>query len=49
MGILVWSPGAEKEFTQMIESAHAGTKLYVETEQLDSTPIEDALIAAVKH
>jgi len=45
---LVWSPGAEKQFTQMIESARAGTILYVETEQLDSTPIEDALIAAVK-
>ena len=45
---LVWSPGAEKQFTQMIESARAGTILYIETEQLDSTPIENALIAAVK-
>lgn len=45
---LVWSPGAEKEFTQLIESARAGTILYVETEQLNSTPIEKALIAAVK-
>ena len=45
---LVWSPGAEKQFTELIASARAGTTLYVETEQLDSTVLENALIDAVK-
>ncbi|MBC3901476.1 hypothetical protein GH811_17895 [Acetobacterium malicum] len=45
---LVWSPGAEKQFTELIESARAGTTLYVETAQLDNTVLENALIAAVK-
>lgn len=45
---LVWSPGAEKQFTELIAAARAGTSLYVETEQLDSTVLENALIDAVK-
>jgi phosphatidylserine/phosphatidylglycerophosphate/cardiolipin synthase-like enzyme len=45
---LVWSPGAEKQFTELIASAQAGTTLYVETEQLDSPVLETALIDAVK-
>lgn len=45
---LVWSPGAEKPLTELIASAKAGTTLYVETEQLDSTALENALIDAVK-
>lgn len=45
---LVWSPGAEKHFTELINSARTGTTLYVETEQLDSTVLENALIEAVK-
>lgn len=45
---LVWSPGAVKQFTELINSARTGTTLYVETEQLDSTVLENALIEAVK-
>ncbi len=45
---LVWSPGAEKPLTDLIASARAGTTLYLETEQLDSPVLENALIDAVK-
>lgn len=45
---LVWSPGAEKQFTELINSARAGTTLYIETAQVDNTVLENALIAAVK-
>jgi phosphatidylserine/phosphatidylglycerophosphate/cardiolipin synthase-like enzyme len=45
---LVWSPGAEKQLKELIETARADTTLYVETEQLDSPVLEEALIAAVK-
>jgi phosphatidylserine/phosphatidylglycerophosphate/cardiolipin synthase-like enzyme len=45
---LIWSPGAEPGLVDLINSARAGTVLYVEDEQLDSQPIEQAFIAAVK-
>ena len=45
---LVWSPGAEPELVNLIASARPGTILYTETEQLDSTVIEEALVEAVK-
>jgi hypothetical protein len=45
---LVWSPGAETPLADLIGLARARTTLYVETEQLGSAPLEDALVAAVK-
>jgi hypothetical protein len=45
---LVWSPGAEPGLVNLIDSARPGTTLYAEDEQLDSQPIEQALIAAVR-
>lgn len=45
---LIWSPGAQTGLVDLIGSARAGTTLYAENEQLDSTAIEQALIAAVK-
>jgi phosphatidylserine/phosphatidylglycerophosphate/cardiolipin synthase-like enzyme len=44
---LVWSPGAEEPLTELIATAKTGTTLYVETEQLDSAALENALIDAV--
>ena len=45
---LIWSPGAETELVNLIMSARPGTTLYAESEQLDSTAIEQALVAAAK-
>ncbi len=45
---LIWSPGAEPGLVDLINSARPGTTLYAEDEQLDSPPIEQALIAAVQ-
>ncbi len=45
---LIWSPGAEPGLVDLIDSARPGTTLYAEDEQLDSPPIEQALIAAVR-
>jgi phosphatidylserine/phosphatidylglycerophosphate/cardiolipin synthase-like enzyme len=45
---LIWSPGAEPGLVALIDSARPGTTLYAEDEQLDSPPIEQALIAAVQ-
>ncbi|MBI5870244.1 MAG: hypothetical protein HZB44_04700 [Actinobacteria bacterium] len=45
---LIWSPGAEPRLVALIDSARPGTTLYAEDEQLDSPPIEQALIAAVQ-
>ena len=45
---LIWSPGAEPGLVNLINSARPGTTLYAEDEQLDSQPIEQAFIAAVK-
>jgi cardiolipin synthase A/B len=45
---LIWSPGAQKGLVDLIDSARQGTTLYAEDEQLDSTPIENALVAAAK-
>jgi cardiolipin synthase A/B len=44
----IWSPGAEPGLVDLIGSARAGTTLHVETEQLDSAPLEQALIGAAK-
>jgi cardiolipin synthase len=45
---LIWSPGAQPGLVNLINSARPGTTLYAEDEQLDSTPIEQALVAAAK-
>jgi phosphatidylserine/phosphatidylglycerophosphate/cardiolipin synthase-like enzyme len=45
---LIWSPGAEPGLVDLIDSARPGTTLYAEDEQLDSPPIEQALIAAAQ-
>jgi phosphatidylserine/phosphatidylglycerophosphate/cardiolipin synthase-like enzyme len=45
---LIWSPGAQPGLVNLINSARPGTTLYAEDEQLDSQPIEQAFIAAVK-
>ncbi len=45
---LIWSPGAEPGLVGLIDSARPGTTIYAEDEQLDSPPIEQALIAAVQ-
>jgi cardiolipin synthase A/B len=45
---LIWSPGAQPGLVILINSARRGSTLYAEDEQLDSPPIEQALIAAVK-
>ncbi len=45
---LIWSPGAEPGIVDLINSARPGTTIYAEDEQLDSQPIEEALIAAVQ-
>lgn len=45
---LIWSPGAQSGLVDLIDSARPGTTLYAEDEQLDSTPIEQALVAAAK-
>jgi phosphatidylserine/phosphatidylglycerophosphate/cardiolipin synthase-like enzyme len=45
---LIWSPGAQPGLVNLIKSARPGTTLYAEDEQLDSQPIEQALVAAAK-
>ena len=45
---LIWSPGAQTGLVNLIKSARPGTTLYAEDEQLDSTAIEQALVAAAK-
>jgi len=45
---LIWSPGAQRGLVDLIGSARSGTTLYAEDEQLDSPPIEQALVAAAK-
>ena len=45
---LIWSPGAQAGLVKLIKSARPGTTLYAEDEQLDSPPIEQALVAAAK-
>ena len=45
---LIWSPGAQTGLVNLIKSARPGTTIYAEDEQLDSAPIEQALVAAAK-
>lgn len=45
---LIWSPGAQSRLVRLIGSARAGTTLYAEDEQLQSSAIEQALVAAAK-
>ena len=45
---LIWAPGAQRPLVKLIGSARPGTTLYAEDEQLDSTAIVQALIAAAK-
>ncbi len=45
---LIWSPGAQAGLVNLIGAARPGTTLYAEDEQLDSAPIENALVAAAK-
>ncbi len=45
---LIWSPGAQPGLVALIGSARPGTTLYAEDEQLDSPPIEAALVQAAK-
>ena len=45
---LVWSPGAQTPLVDLIDSARAGTTVWAESEQLDSPPIQQALVSAAK-
>jgi phosphatidylserine/phosphatidylglycerophosphate/cardiolipin synthase-like enzyme len=45
---LIWSPGAQPGLVDLIDSARPGTTLWAEDEQLDSQPIEAALVRAAK-
>ena len=45
---LVWSPGAQAPLVDLIDSAHPGSTLWAEDEQLDSPPIQQSLVSAVK-
>jgi phosphatidylserine/phosphatidylglycerophosphate/cardiolipin synthase-like enzyme len=45
---LVWSPGAQTPLVDLIDSARAGTTIWAESEQLDSQPIQQALVSAAK-
>ena len=45
---LVWSPGAQTPLVDLIESARLGTTIWTEDEQLDSQPIQQALVSAAK-
>jgi len=45
-GGLVWSPGSTQRLVNLISSAHRS--LRVENEEMDSSPIEQALIAAAR-
>jgi len=43
---LIWSPGAEGRLVRLIGTAHAGSTLWLEDEQLASDSFEQALVAA---
>jgi phosphatidylserine/phosphatidylglycerophosphate/cardiolipin synthase-like enzyme len=45
---LVWSPGAQTPLVDLIDSARSGTTIWAEDEQLDSQPIQQALVSAAK-
>ncbi len=45
---LVWSPGAQTPLVDLIGSARPGTSIWAESEQLDSPPIQQAMVSAVK-
>jgi cardiolipin synthase len=45
---LIWSPGAQDRLVKLIGTARPGTTLYAEDEQLQSVPIEQALVAAAR-
>lgn len=45
---LVWSPGAQTPLVDLIDSARLGTTIWAEDEQLDSQPIQQALVSAAK-
>jgi phosphatidylserine/phosphatidylglycerophosphate/cardiolipin synthase-like enzyme len=46
VGDLVWSPGSQAALLRLIDTARSS--LRVEAEEMDSTPIEDALAAAAR-
>jgi phosphatidylserine/phosphatidylglycerophosphate/cardiolipin synthase-like enzyme len=46
VGDLVWSPGSQAALLRLIDTARSS--LRVEAEEMDSTPIEDALVAAAR-
>jgi hypothetical protein len=45
---LVWSPGAQTPLIDLIDSARSGATIWAEDEQLDSQPIQQALVSAAK-
>ncbi len=45
---LIWSPDAQDRLVKLIGTARPGTTLYAEDEQLQSAPIEQALVAAAQ-
>jgi len=45
---LVWSPGAQTPLVDLIDSARPGTTIWAESEQLDSQPIQQALVSAAQ-
>jgi len=45
---LVWSPGARKPLVDLIDSARSGSTIWAEDEQLDSQPIQQALVSAAR-
>lgn len=45
---LVWSPGARAPLVDLIDSARPETSIWAEDEQLDSQPIQQALVSAAK-
>jgi phosphatidylserine/phosphatidylglycerophosphate/cardiolipin synthase-like enzyme len=45
---LVWSPGAQTPLVGLIDSARSGTTIWAEDEQLNSQPIQQALVSAAK-
>lgn len=45
---LVWSPGAQTPLVDLIDSARPGTTIWAEDEQLDSQPIQQALVSAAR-
>ncbi len=45
---LVWSPGAQTPLVDLIDSARPETTIWAESEQLDSQPIQQALVSAAQ-